>query len=207
MTIDLDNVDFNQVCASISTDKGDLELEFYPDKAPKTVRNWLDLAKQGFYDGLTFHRVLQDFMIQGGCPDGTGKGGPGYMIPAEFNDEQHRRGTVSMARTSDPDSAGCQFFIVHAEHAPHLDGKYTVFARVAKGLSVLDSLASVEVDYDANDERSRPVEALHIKHVALKMKEVESVDDSAVGMQSSREDSDIAAAADDPDGLTESLGG
>ena len=180
MTIDLDKVDINLVRVSIETDKGELELEFFPDKAPKTVRNFLELSKKGFYDGLTFHRVLKDFMVQGGCPDGTGTGGPGYMIEAEFNDEPHYRGVVSMARSSDPDSAGSQFFIVHAEHAPHLDGKYTAFARVAQGLAVLDSLAAVDVDYGAGGERSRPAEVLYIKHVALKLREADDVSDCDV---------------------------
>ncbi len=170
MTLDLDTVDLSQAEAVIETEKGEMRIEFYPDKAPRTVRNFLELAGKGYYDGLIFHRVIKGFMIQGGCPRGDGTGGPGYCIPAEFNDLEHRRGVVSMARSQDPDSAGSQFFIVHAEHVPSLDGQYTGFGKVVEGLDVLDSLASVETTWGPGGERSRPAEPLRIERIAIRLK-------------------------------------
>ncbi len=134
--------------AVISTNLGDIHLEFFPEKAPNHVKNFLDLARQGFYDSTTFHRVIPGFMVQGGCPNTKpgaqgvpGTGGPGYHVDAEFNDTNHTRGVLSMARASDPNSAGCQFFIVHQD-APHLNGQYTAFGRVTQGLDVVDAIAS-----------------------------------------------------------------
>ena len=129
---------------------GVIKAELYPDMAPKTVVNFIDLAKKGFYNGLIFHRVIRGFMIQGGDPTGTGSGGPGYEIPGEFaangfrqNTLKHTRGVLSMARTMDPDSAGSQFFIMHAD-APHLDGQYAAFGKVtdADSLAVVDEIAT-----------------------------------------------------------------
>ena len=123
-----------------------IELELYPDKAPNTVKNFLSLARHGFYDGLIFHRVIRGFMIQGGCPDGTGMGGPGYSIKGEFlgngvpNSLNHTRGVISMARAMSPNSAGSQFFIMH-EDAPHLDGQYAAFGKVVSGIEVVDEIA------------------------------------------------------------------
>ena len=128
--------------------------ELYPDKAPNTVNNFICLANKGFYDGLTFHRVIPGFMIQGGCPQGTGMGGPGYEINGEFsangfrqNDLKHTLGVLSMARTMAPNSAGSQFFIMH-EDAPHLDGQYAAFGKVIEGIEVVDEICKVRTDYN-----------------------------------------------------------
>ncbi len=125
-----------------------IKAELYPQVAPNTVNNFISLVKKGFYDGLTFHRVIPGFMIQGGCPQGTGTGGPGYEIPGEFtsngfqNDLAHERGVLSMARTMDPDSAGSQFFLM-VEKAPHLDGEYAAFGMVLEGMEEADRIVSV----------------------------------------------------------------
>ncbi len=119
---------------------GEIRLEFYPADAPKTVENFVTLAKKGFYDGLTFHRVVPDFVVQGGCPKGNGTGGPGYQIKAEFNTQKHLRGSVAMARSQAPDSAGSQFYICYGA-TPHLDGNYTVFGRVVAGMELVDRIA------------------------------------------------------------------
>ncbi|MBC8570351.1 peptidylprolyl isomerase [Zongyangia hominis] len=130
----------------------EIKLELYPDKAPITVENFVKLAKEGFYDGLIFHRVIQGFMIQGGCPEGTGMGGPGYHIKGEFalngvdNPIKHTRGVISMARAQDPNSAGSQFFIMHQD-APHLDGQYAAFGKVVEGMDVVDEIACIDVDF------------------------------------------------------------
>jgi len=126
--------------ATIVLDKGgEIRLEFYPVDAPKTVENFVTLAKKGFYDGLTFHRVVPDFVVQGGCPQGTGTGGPGYTLKAEFNKQKHVRGTLAMARSQHPDSAGSQFYICYGP-TPHLDGNYTVFGRVVSGMEHVDRI-------------------------------------------------------------------
>ena len=128
---------------------GVIEGELYPDIAPQSVRNFIDLANHNYYDGLIFHRVIPGFMIQGGCPDGTGMGGPGYCIKGEFffngfkNDLRHKRGVLSMARSSSPNSAGSQFFIMHQD-AKHLDGQYAAFGKVTSGLDVVDAIASTK---------------------------------------------------------------
>lgn len=129
-----------------------MKLELYPEIAPITVENFENLVKQGFYDGLIFHRVIPGFMIQGGDPEGTGMGGPGHHIKGEFasngikNDLKHTRGVISMARSMMKDSAGSQFFIMHAD-APHLDGEYAAFGKVVEGLDVIDDIASVPTDF------------------------------------------------------------
>ena len=134
--------------------------ELYPEKAPQSVYNFISLANKGFYDGLIFHRVIPGFMIQGGCPDGTGMGGPGYCIKGEFlfngvkNDLKHKRGVLSMARSSSPNSAGSQFFIMHQD-APHLDGQYAAFGKVVAGMDVVDKIAAVRTDW--NDKPTTPV--------------------------------------------------
>ena len=119
--------------------KGEIRIEFYPEDAPKTVENFVTLAKKGFYDGLKFHRVVPDFVVQGGDPKGDGTGGPGYTIKAEFNKQTHVRGAVAMARSQHPDSAGCQFYITCGV-TPHLDGNYTVFGRVTSGMEHVDRI-------------------------------------------------------------------
>ena len=145
----------------IEMENGDkIKIELYPEIAPETVANVEKLVKSGFYDGLTFHRVIKGFMIQGGCPDGTGAGGPGWSIKGEFasngfrNDLKHERGVISMARTSDPNSAGSQFFIMH-EDAPHLDGEYAAFGKVVEGMEAVDRIASTKVSF-FNDKPVQP---------------------------------------------------
>ena len=138
----------------------EIKLELYPDKAPITVENFEKLVGEGFYNGLTFHRVISGFMIQGGCPNGTGTGGPGYHIKGEFsangvpNDIKHERGVISMARAMDPDSAGSQFFIMHKD-ASHLDGQYAAFGKVIEGIEAVDEIAAVETDF--SDKPKTPV--------------------------------------------------
>ena len=130
-----------------------MKAELYPDIAPVSVNNFISLIQKNFYDGLIFHRVIPGFMIQGGCPDGTGMGGPGWNIKGEFaangvkNDLKHTRGVLSMARAMNPNSAGSQFFIMH-EDAPHLDGQYAAFGKVVEGMDVVDEIASVQTDYN-----------------------------------------------------------
>ncbi len=126
--------------AVIVLDKGgEIRLEFFAADAPKTVENFVTLAKKGFYSGLTFHRVVPDFVVQGGCPKGNGTGGPGYTIKAEFNTQKHVRGALAMARSQHPDSAGSQFYICYGS-TPHLDGQYTVFGRVTSGMEHVDRI-------------------------------------------------------------------
>lgn len=145
-----------------------IKLELYPDVAPITVENFEKLVKQGFYDGLIFHRVISGFMIQGGCPDGTGMGGPGWHIKGEFaangvkNDLKHTRGVISMARAQMPDSAGSQFFIMH-EDAPYLDGQYAAFGKMTDGFDCLDEIACVRTDYS-----DKPISEQKIKKVTVK---------------------------------------
>lgn len=132
-----------QTVAIIELAKGGrIVFKFYPEDAPNTVDNFIELTNKGFYDGLKFHRVIPGFIAQGGCPLGTGTGGPGYTIKAEFNSQKHIRGTVAMARSQDPDSAGSQFYIC-LEPQPDLDGKYTVFGQVIEGLNVLDGIVKL----------------------------------------------------------------
>ena len=138
---------------TFTMENGDvMKAELYPDVAPNTVNNFISLVKKGFYDGLIFHRVIAGFMIQGGDPEGSGMGGPGYSIKGEFNyngvenNLKHSRGVLSMARAQHPDSAGSQFFIMHAD-APHLDGQYAAFGKLVEGEDVLDSIASIDTDW------------------------------------------------------------
>ena len=146
---------------------GVMSGELYEDIAPITVENFEKLAKEGFYDGLTFHRVIPGFMIQGGCPEGNGMGGPGYTIKGEFtsngfkNDLKHTEGVLSMARTMVPDSAGSQFFIMVAD-APHLDGEYAAFGKITEGLDVAQAIVSVPAD-----RMDRPVEPVVIKTITV----------------------------------------
>ena len=138
---------------TFTMENGDvMKAELYPDVAPNTVNNFISLVKKGFYDGLIFHRVIAGFMIQGGDPEGSGMGGPGYSIKGEFNyngvenNLKHSRGVLSMARAQHPDSAGSQFFIMHAD-APHLDGQYAAFGKRVEGEDVLDSIAAIDTDW------------------------------------------------------------
>ena len=157
----------NTVNIVIDTNMGEIKAELYPDVAPVTVKNFIDLIKKGFYNGLTFHRVIEGFMIQGGCPKGNGTGGPRYCIKGEFrangvkNDLKHERGVLSMARAMDPDSAGSQFFIMH-ETSTHLDGQYAAFGKVTDGMNVVDKIATVRTDF--ND---RPLEKVVINEMRV----------------------------------------
>lgn len=153
---------------------GVITIELYPDVAPNTVANFVTLANSGFYDGLTFHRVISGFMIQGGDPDGNGTGGPGYSIKGEFtqngfqNDLKHDRGIISMARANNPDSAGSQFFIMH-QNSPWLDGAYAAFGKVLEGMDVVDAIASVKT----NPRNDMPLEPQVISSIRVDTKGVE----------------------------------
>jgi cyclophilin family peptidyl-prolyl cis-trans isomerase len=147
--------------ATMHTSEGAIELELFDDDAPKTVGNFRKLAGDGFYDGLIFHRVIPDFMIQGGCPQGTGTGGPGYTFEDEVNDHKVVRGALAMANAG-PNTNGSQFFIVTTESAPWLDGKHTVFGRVTSGQDVVDRIAEAD-----RDGRDRPTTDIVIERVAL----------------------------------------
>lgn len=153
---------------TITMENGDvIKAELYPEIAPNTVKNFVSLVKNGFYDGLIFHRVIRGFMIQGGCPDGNGMGGPGYQIKGEFaqngfaNDLKHEPGVLSMARAMHPDSAGSQFFIMH-EAAPHLDGAYAAFGKVVEGMDIVNKIAETATDYS-----DRPLEPQRMKTVTV----------------------------------------
>jgi cyclophilin family peptidyl-prolyl cis-trans isomerase len=147
--------------ATLHTNHGAVELEFFPDDAPKTVDNFISLARDGFYDGVVFHRVIPDFMIQGGDPTGTGTGGPGYQFEDEFNEHKVVRGALAMAN-SGPNTNGSQFFVVTAEACPWLDGKHTVFGRVTAGMDVVDRISELP-----RDARDRPREDATIERVEL----------------------------------------
>ena len=149
-------------------DGGVMKAELYPDIAPATVKNFVDLAAKGFYNGLIFHRVIPGFMIQGGDPEGTGMGGPGYTIKGEFsangfrNDLKHTRGVLSMARAYDPNSAGSQFFIMH-ENSPHLDGQYAAFGKIIEGIEVVDKIASTKTDYNDRPYEDQVIEFMTVQ--------------------------------------------
>jgi cyclophilin family peptidyl-prolyl cis-trans isomerase len=147
--------------ATMTTSEGAIELELFDADAPKTVQNFQKLAREGFYNGLIFHRVIRDFMIQGGCPLGTGSGGPGYTFEDEINPHKVVRGALAMANAG-PNTNGSQFFIVTTEAAPWLDGKHTVFGRVTAGMDVVDRIEAVETD-----PRDRPLEPVVIEGVSI----------------------------------------
>ena len=155
---------------TIEMENGDIiKVELYPDVAPNTVNNFISLVKKGFYDGVIFHRVIKGFMIQGGCPDGTGMGGPGYSIKGEFsqngfkNDLAHDPGVISMARTMMPNSAGSQFFIMH-EKSPHLDGAYAAFGKVIEGLENVNKIAETKTSFG-----DKPVKPQVMKKVTVEL--------------------------------------
>lgn len=160
--------------AVMKTTAGEMVIEFWPDVAPKTVENFKKLARTNFYDGTAFHRIIKNFMIQGGDPLTKdvknemrfGTGDPGYKIKAEFNERSHQKGVLSMARSNDPDSAGSQFFIVHGD-ASFLDRKYTAFGKVIKGLDVLDKIANTPVGPSASGEPSKPRERVEVQSVKI----------------------------------------
>ena len=153
---------------TIEMENGDvMKAELYPEIAPNTVRNFISLVQKNFYDGLIFHRVIKGFMIQGGCPDGNGMGGPGYSIKGEFNNNgftnqlKHTAGVLSMARSMMPDSAGSQFFIMH-KNAPHLDGEYAAFGKIIEGMDIVDKIAETDTDYS-----DRPLTQQKMKSVTV----------------------------------------
>ena len=162
--------DYTHKIAVMETNLGTIKIKFFPDKAPGHVKNFIDLAKKGFYDGTRFHRVIPGFMIQGGDPNSKdaknrnmmGTGGPGYQIKAEFNDIKHERGILSMARSSDPNSAGSQFFIMVAT-STHLDGQYSAFGKVISGMEVVDKIVNLPKDSRDNPLDSNPAIIKHIK--------------------------------------------
>lgn len=163
----------NPVVTMNIQDKGTIVLELYPEHAPQSVANFVTLINQGFYNGLTFHRIIPNFMIQGGCPDGTGMGGPGHHIKGEFarngvkNPLKHTRGTLSMARAQSPNSAGSQFFICHVD-TPHLDDNYAAFGRVTEGLEVVDAIAKVQTD-----GRDKPLTPVIIESISVDLQGAE----------------------------------
>lgn len=163
----LDKPTAGDIVAIMHTSMGDISIRLFPDKTPKTFENFTTHAKNGYYDGLKFHRVIKDFMIQGGDPEGTGMGGPGYRIKGEFtanrfqNDLKHTKGVISMARSGHPDSAGSQFFIM-VDDAPHLDGQYASFGKVIEGIEVADQIVSVATNYS-----DRPLEEQRMRSVTV----------------------------------------
>ena len=158
----------NPIVTMSIKDYGTVEIELYPEKAPNTVNNFVSLVNEGFYDGLTFHRIIEGFMIQGGDPEGIGSGGPGYSIAGEFakngyseNDLIHTKGVISMARAQNPDSAGSQFFIMSAD-SPHLDGQYAAFGKVISGIEIIEALEKVETG-----SMDKPVEPVIIEKATV----------------------------------------
>ena len=147
--------------ATLHTNHGAIDVELFPDDAPKTVDNFVKLARDGFYDGVVFHRVIPDFMIQGGCPEGTGRGGPGYQFEDEFNKHKVVRGALAMANAG-PNTNGSQFFVVTTEEASWLDGKHTVFGQVTSGMDVVDTISALP-----RDARDKPHEPVVIERVDL----------------------------------------
>ena len=166
---------------TFTMENGDvMKAELYPDVAPNTVNNFISLVKKGFYDGLIFHRVIAGFMIQGGDPEGSGMGGPGYSIKGEFsyngveNNLKHSRGVLSMARAQHPDSAGSQFFIMHAD-APHLDGQYAAFGKLVEGEDVLDSIASIDTDWSDRPRTPQVVKTVTVDTFGVDYAEPETL--------------------------------
>jgi peptidyl-prolyl cis-trans isomerase B (cyclophilin B) len=159
--------------AVIKTSYGDMTLAFWPEVAPKHVENFKKLAREGFYNGTAFHRIIKGFMIQGGCPNTKkgargvpGTGDPGYKVKAEFNDRSHVRGVISMARASHPDTAGCQFFICHGD-AKFLDKQYTAFGALVKGDDVLEKIANVPTKSGGGGEKSTPIDRIEVESVTI----------------------------------------
>ena len=154
--------DMERMIAVIETNMGMIKLKFYPDVAPNHCRNFIRLARDDFYNNLIFHRVIEGFMIQGGCPDGTGMGGPGWNVEAEFSQRKHLKGTLSMARSADPNSAGSQFFIC-LEPQQGLDGKYTVFGQVIEGQDVVDKIGDLPTDPRDRPQQEAKMESVYIE--------------------------------------------
>ncbi|MBS4539084.1 peptidylprolyl isomerase [Clostridium sp. D2Q-11] len=158
----------------------EIKVELYPDIAKNTVNNFISLVNKNFYDGLIFHRVIKGFMIQGGCPEGIGTGGPGYSIKGEFsgngvkNDLKHDRGVISMARSAHPDSAGSQFFIMH-KNSPHLDGQYAAFGKVIEGIENVDKIAETDTDYSDKPLKEQRIESVTVDLNGNDFKEPEKI--------------------------------
>ena len=173
----------NPLVAMYIENYGAIVMELYPDKAPNTVNNFISLANSRFYDGLTFHRVIKGFMIQGGCPNGNGTGGPGYSIKGEFsengykfNDLKHTEGILSMARTNNPDSAGSQFFIM-ADEAPHLNDKYAAFGQVIDGLNIVKEINSVETNSNDKPLNDVVIEEIRVDTKGINYSEPEKINE------------------------------
>ena len=159
-------IDVNKTyVARMDTTEGPIVIELYPKQAPHHVNSFVFLANEGFYDGVIFHRVIPGFMVQGGDPTGTGGGGPGYKLKAEFNDTKHTRGILSAARTADPNSAGSQFFLMHGD-APHLDNRYTAYGKVVEGIEVVDKIVSAPTG-----AQDRPRNPASIKSIKIEVKD------------------------------------
>jgi len=166
---------------TITMENGDImKAELYSQIAPNTVKNFISLVKKGFYDGLIFHRVIKGFMIQGGCPDGIGTGGPGYSIKGEFtkngfnNELKHTKGVLSMARAMMPDSAGSQFFIMH-ETSPHLDGQYAAFGKVTEGIDIVDKIADCKTDFNDKPLDSQTIKSITVETFGTEFDEPEII--------------------------------
>lgn len=163
----METMEKNPIVTIEMEDSSIIKVELYPEVAPNTVKNFISLVKKGFYNGLVFHRVINGFMIQGGCPDGTGMGGPGYSIHGEFgmngfeNNLKHAEGVISMARSQMPNSAGSQFFIMH-KNSPHLNGSYAAFGKVIEGMDIVNEIAETETDYS-----DRPITEQRMKNVTV----------------------------------------
>ena len=171
----------NNPIVTFTMENGDtFKAELYPDVAPQSVNNFVSLIKKGFYDGLIFHRVIPGFMIQGGDPEGTGMGGPGYSIKGEFasngfrNDLKHTKGVLSLARSMMPDSAGSQFFIMH-ETSPHLDGEYAAFGKITEGQEVVDAIAVVETDYSDRPRTPQVMKSVTVETFGVDYPEPEKI--------------------------------
>ena len=165
----------------IEMENGDvIKAELYPEVAPNTVNNFLSLVRKGFYNGLIFHRVIEGFMLQGGCPEGSGMGGPGYHIKGEFsangfqNDLAHTEGVLSMARAMDPDSAGSQFFIMH-KAAPHLDGQYAAFGQVIEGMDIVNKIAGVRTDFSDKPMKKQMIQSITAETFEVEYPEPEKI--------------------------------
>ncbi|WP_349670071.1 peptidylprolyl isomerase [Lacrimispora sp.] len=171
----------NNPVITITMENGDvIKAELYPEIAPNTVNNFISLVKKGYYDGLIFHRVINGFMIQGGCPQGTGTGGPGYSIKGEFsqngvsNTLKHSEGVLSMARAMSPDSAGSQFFIMH-KAAPHLDGAYAAFGKVIEGMDIINKIADVKTDYNDRPMAEQKIQSMSVDTFGEEYQEPETL--------------------------------
>lgn len=174
-------MEINNPIVTIEMENGDvIKAELYPNIAPNTVRNFIDLINKNYYDGLIFHRVIKGFMIQGGCPEGSGMGGPGYSIAGEFtsngftNNLKHERGVLSMARAMNPNSAGSQFFIMH-KNSPHLDGQYASFGRVVEGIENVDKIAETKTGFGDRPKKEQKIKKMTVDTKGVEFEEPEKL--------------------------------